>query len=63
MENMAQLAPGQWLLTTPAAGPQELQQIHQAIANMGQRRAAPMLGINRRTLYRWLDAEAGQRDA
>lgn len=37
MENMEQLAPGQWLLTTPAAGPRELQQIHQAIANMGQR--------------------------
>ena len=48
MENMEQLAPGKWLLTTPAAGPRELRQIHQAIGNMGQRMDAAESEIEER---------------
>lgn len=37
VEDMAQLAPGKWLLSTPMAGPRELRQIHQGIVSMGRR--------------------------
>lgn len=37
LENMEQLAPGHWLLSTPVAGPRELRQIHQGIRDMGAR--------------------------
>lgn len=37
MENMDKLAPGRWVLATPAAGPRELRQIHRGIRDMGRR--------------------------
>lgn len=37
LENMAMLAPGQWLLAIPASGPRELRQIHRGILELGNR--------------------------
>ncbi len=40
LENMANLAPGRWLLAVPPSGPRELRQIHRGILKLGRRMAA-----------------------
>ena len=39
LENMAGLAPGQWVLAVPPSGPREIRQIHKGILELGRRMA------------------------